>query len=78
MLNWIQEAMNSLFKKQPKTGVKLPEVKGEHWDQHFNPGVVTYSKFRARRLLHEKGKREAAIEEKRTNDKETGHNPWMD
>ena len=76
MFNWIR----GLFADKTAT-VKvttITPVLKEHWDHHYEPNVVSYTKFRARRLLQEKDKREAETEENRKQDQEADHNPWLD
>jgi len=65
-------------KKPPKSTFAPPKVEKEHWDTHYDPNVVSYDKFRARRRMQESNKRVAEVEEKKEEDKETGHNPWLD
>ena len=74
MLDWLF----GWLKKKPTKNFNLPEVKGEHWDQQDDPDLVSYTKFRARRLLQEKDKQVDQVEEQRKEDQATGHNPWLD
>lgn len=66
-------------KLEPGEGnANLPPVEKEHWDIHYDPKIVPYTKFHARRRIQEKDKRVSEIEEKREKDEEDEHDPWLD